>query len=187
MTNELIETGEIWKDVKDFVGLYQISNYGQVKSLNRIVEYKNGKIYCYKTKILKQSIDSYGYAVVGLTKQKNIKTKKVHRLILEAFVPISEEKLQVNHIDENKLNNTLENLEWCTTKYNTNHGTSIVRRSKKCNKAVIGERKNKKIRFESLREASLYVNTPISGISLALSGKRKTAGGYTWNYQKEGN
>lgn len=119
---------EIWKDVPGYEGLYQVSNLGNVKSLNYN---KTGN-----EKILKQKIrKNTNYLVVCLCKKGLHKDKFVHRLVLEAFNPnkndtksfkdeiINYDKLVVNHIDENKHNNCINNLEWCTHRYNDNYGS----------------------------------------------------------------
>ena len=118
---------EIWKDIKDYEGHYQVSNLGRVKSI------KFGKEI-----ILKQHINiKGGYYYVCLLKNGKHKNYYVHRLVAEAFLPITDNLPQVNHKDENKLNNSVDNLEWCDAKYNINFGTCIERRSKKTSKPVL--------------------------------------------------
>lgn len=108
---------EIWKDIIDYEGLYQISNLGRVKSLKRFSVIKD--------RIMKPQLHRTGYKMVGLRKRgKGIKFFRVHRLVAREFVlnPISEpKKLFVNHIDGNKLNNNYKNLEWCTLQENLAH------------------------------------------------------------------
>ena len=112
---------EIWKPIKGYEGLYQVSNFGRVKSL------KFGK-----EKILKQSIDKKtGYLHVVLCKNEILKTYYVHRLVAEAFIDNSDNLPQVNHKDENPQNNIYINLEWCDRKYNCNYGTRNERISEK--------------------------------------------------------
>lgn len=106
---------ENWKDVIGYEGIYQVSNLGNIKSLNRL--YKD-KIL--KGKIIKLTLNVYGYLRFTARKENSIKTLFVHRLVLEAFKP-SSRKLQVNHIDGNKTNNKLENLEWVTDSDNKKH------------------------------------------------------------------
>lgn len=117
---------EIWKDIKGYEGLYQVSNLGNVKSLERYVTApQNGGKRLLKEKSLKQSISKTGYYVVALSKNHVAMTKKVHRLIAEAFIPNLLDKPHINHIDGNKLNNDIINLEWATHKENTQHAFRI--------------------------------------------------------------
>ncbi|RXM57212.1 NUMOD4 domain-containing protein [Clostridium tetani] len=113
---------EIWEDIEGYEGLYQVSNLGRVKSLN----YKNRGI----EKLLKQFEDSKGYLKVGLSKNKKSKHLFVHRLVAKAFIPNLNNYPIINHKDENPLNNSINNLEWCTYKYNNNYGTKKERISK---------------------------------------------------------
>ena len=117
---------EIWKDIKDYEGLYQISNYGRIKSLSRKVFRYNHiakrKIeIVYKEKIRKTRIDKDGYYIINLHKNNIMKTYKVHRLVGENFIENKENKPYINHKDGNKLNNNILNLEWCTAKENVIH------------------------------------------------------------------
>ena len=117
---------EIWKDIKGFEGLYQISNFGNVKSLARKVN--NGKgIYTRQERVMTGEIDKYGYHQVCLRINGKGKKYKVHRLVAEAFIPNPNNLPEINHKDENKLNNNVDNLEWCTPKYNINYGTARQR------------------------------------------------------------
>lgn len=99
---------EEWKDVPDYKGLYSVSNLGNVKS-----EYTN--------KLLKPSVDRFGYVRFSATKNKKQKTLRIHRLVAEIFIPNPNNLPQVNHKDGNKLNNTIFNLEWCTDSDNKLH------------------------------------------------------------------
>ena len=103
---------EIWKDKKDYEGLYMVSNWGRVKSI------KFGK-----ERILKPVTNSSGYLLVNLCKDGKVKAFTVHRLVAEAFLPNPHNYPCVNHKDENKQNNNVENLEFCDIKYNSNFGT----------------------------------------------------------------
>lgn len=113
---------EIYKDIEGYEGLYQVSNLGNVKSLN----YHNTK----KEKVLKPTICSDGYKRVMLYKNKTIKLYSVHRLVAQAFIENTNNYPCVNHKDESRTNNVVTNLEWCTYKYNTNYGTCIERSAK---------------------------------------------------------
>lgn len=121
---------EIWKDYKDYEGLYQASNLGRMRSLDRWVKSKSGSVRLCKGKILKLCTDKYGYLKVGLFKNNKVKTYYVHRLVAEVFLPNPNNYKEVNHKDENKQNNVVSNLEWCDAKYNSNYGTRNERMSK---------------------------------------------------------
>ena len=121
---------EVWKDIRDYEGLYQGSNLGRMRSLDRWVKSKSGSVRLCKGKILKLCTDKYGYLKVGLWKNNKVKTYYVHRLVAEVFLPNPNNYKEVNHKDENKLNNVVSNLEWCDAKYNSNYGTRNERMSK---------------------------------------------------------
>lgn len=108
---------ELWKPIKGYEGLYEVSNQGRVKSLGR--KTKNG--FHHRVKILKFSIHTDDYLQVILYKNKKRKTYKVHRLVAENFIENPNEYKEVNHINGNKKNNTVNNLEWCTRKQNMIH------------------------------------------------------------------
>lgn len=137
---------EIWKDIQGYEGLYMVSNLGRVKSLPR--KMKNGvnklgedTFFISKEKFLKERIakDDSHYASVSLRKNNSSSTKHIHRLVAIAFIPNDDKrKTQVNHIDENKLNNRLDNLEWMTPQENTRHNDIHKRKGDKRSKPVIG-------------------------------------------------
>ena len=112
---------EIWKPIKDYEGLYEVSSIGRVRSLGREIIDSKGRKQCFKERILKLQYDRYGYLYVPLRNRDNRKKFKVHRLVAEAFIPNPDNLPQINHIDGNKDNNKVENLEWCTNKYNVLH------------------------------------------------------------------
>lgn len=109
---------EVWKDIDEYKGLYQISNLGRVKSLKKYA----GKSLR-EEKILKTYKDKDGYIKVILCKNNKTRFLSIHRLLAEAFIPNPENLPQINHKDENKENNDIDNLEWCTCKYNINYGS----------------------------------------------------------------
>ena len=106
---------EEWKDIEGYEGLYQVSNLGNVRAL---------KFYHSRNNIhlLKPTVNKYGYCVVGLHKDKKVKQYRVHRLVAIAFLPNPDNLPYVNHIDCDKTNNSLTNLEWCTQSENVKHG-----------------------------------------------------------------
>lgn len=116
---------EIWKPIKGFEGSYEVSNYGNVRSLDRMVKCLNG--YEHRNgKMLKPHKNKKGYMSVSLGKNNQ---KLVHRLVAEAFVPNPDNLPIINHIDENPSNNFSSNLEWCDYSYNNSYGDGNVQRT----------------------------------------------------------
>lgn len=154
---------EIWKPINNYTK-YEVSNLGRVRNK------KTGKV-------LKSVTNSHGYKIVCLYNEKG-KTFRVHRLVLNAFTNPSE--LQVNHIDEDKTNNRLENLEWVTCKENINHGTRTERTSKIINQFDLNGNFIKS--FYGMHEAERQTGIDDGNIVRCARGKRKTAGGFVWKY-----
>lgn len=122
---------EIWKDIKGFEGIYQVSNLGRVRSLDRIVKIKS-RWGCmterfYKGRVLSPGTDTKGYKFVNLKKDGQNSECRIHRLVALAFVPGNFEGAVVNHKDENRENNIPDNLEWITFADNLNYGTARQR------------------------------------------------------------
>lgn len=156
---------EIWKDIKSYEGLYKVSNLGRVKSLNYG---RTGK-----EQILSLVLQNSGYLQVGLCKNGKVKKFKVHRLVAQAFIDNSDNLPQVNHIDQNKLNNQAINLEWCDNQYNTRY--SFAKK--------IGSFKDGKL--IKVYEAIQDVKTGgfnVGNVWSALNGRYKSSGGFQWNY-----
>lgn len=124
---------EEWKDIPGYETLYQVSNYGQVKSLGRVIQesWKDGthcRYHSFPEKILKSRIENNGYLSVGLYDyNKNRKRFSVHRLVAITFLDNPNKLPHINHIDENTLNNSVSNLEWCNAKYNLNYGNRVLK------------------------------------------------------------
>lgn len=176
---------EIWKDIDGYVGLYQVSNLGRVKSLPH---FRNAGCSGYITseKIIKPQILLNGYFQVCLHNDKQTKHYLIHRLVAQAFIPNPDKLPQVNHINEDKSDNRVENLEWCDNKYNINYGTCIQRMKEKQSIPIIQLTKNGDIiRFwNSIAIASKTLNISKGNISACLKGRYgfKTTGGYRWQY-----
>ena len=129
--------GEEWRDVVGYEGLYEVSNLGRVKSLERVVIRKNGRPYTVLERIRECVLDNKGYCLVKLHKYGVKTTYKVHRLVAALFIANPYNKEQVDHIDGNKCNNSAANLRWCTNKENCNYPN--IRRAKHYNVATKGK------------------------------------------------
>lgn len=176
----------IWKDIPGFEGKYQVSNTGQVRSLN----YKRTG----KTKILKQNTTKRGYKQVTLCKKgEKPYPYYVHRLVAQAFIQNPNNLPEVNHKDENKANNAVWNLEWCDRLYNNEYGTARQRMSKsKIGQHTGGDNGNsKKVKcieldliFNSVADANEYLDKPRQNdnIRACARGEQKTAWEYHWIY-----
>lgn len=181
--------GEVWKPIQGFEGLYQVSNTGRVRSVKRngVKFYVNGhsSTYFRKGKILKQSLTPRGYYMVQLHKQ-NERTQYcfVHRLVAMAFCDGYGDGLVVNHKDENTKNNRADNLEWCTSSYNTRYGSSSYKIAKSKMKKVAKYDKNGTIlkTYNSIMEAVKLEGHSRNSIASWASGKIKCMNGYIWKF-----
>ena len=189
---------ETWKDIKNFEGLYQVSNLGQIKRLSSYVNssLKNQKRVLRKEKILKKSLNSNGYPHVILSKNNIHFNKTIHRLVAEAFIPNPKNKPQVNHKNGIKTDNRVENLEWCTQSENIRHGfknnlykTPINAFKKGNNSHPIIQYNLQGVlikKYNTITDASRQFlnisNNPNTNISSNLRGLSKTAFGYVWRY-----
>ena len=180
---------EVWKDIKGYEGLYQVSNLGRVKSLHQRAIKRNSKIKINYEQILKPVIGKNGYSTVTLYKKENnnkLKNNyKIHRLVAESFLNNSQNFPQVNHIDENKQNNKLSNLQWVSSSQNNNHGTRNKRVAEKMRKPVCQfdmDGNLVKI-WWSLNILKNY-GFRIEKISEVCNNKkgRKSSGGFKWKY-----
>ena len=173
---------EIWIDIRGYEGKYQISNLGQVKSLKNKIILKNA--------IISKRKGKDGYKVVNLQG----KIFYIHRLVANAFIPNKNNLPQVNHIDGNKLNNRIDNLEWVTASQNIKHAYKVNlmfphqpnNNGFKRNKIVqqIDKRSNQVLKeWASVKEAAETLNIGRTCISGCCRNKQKTAGGYIWRYK----
>lgn len=185
---------EIWKDIKDYRGYYQVSNLGRVKGIERIVYAGSGKYRKQYEKIMSNKKNNgNGYKIVSLNKDGISKNYYVHRLVAESFIPNLNNYPQINHKNENKSDNNINNLEWCTPKYNNCYGTRLERLSgflvsNKINwKAIlqIDDDNNIICRFDSIKQASKYFNISNQAISDCLRGKQNHSAGYKWKYAND--
>lgn len=172
---------EIWKDIPDLSG-YQASNLGNIKSCPK----KTKNQYSYTETILKQSIDKDGYKIVHINK----KNYRVHRLIAKTFIVNQQNKQQVNHINCNKQDNRVENLEWVTPSENIKHAydnnlININNIKKAHYKKIKAIKNNQTLYFYSIKEASKKLNILKTSISNCLKGRSKTSCGYEWKYDED--
>lgn len=158
---------EVYKDVPGYEGLYQVSNLGNVKSLNY-----NGTR---QEKVLGLFINHNGYLRVNLWKNREQKTCKIHRLVAEAFIPNPFNYPCINHKDHNRQNNCVDNLEWCTVQYNNEYSLAKQVGQYDLNGNYIAT-------WKSLREIQRQLGFDNSAISDCCRGKLKTAYGYLWRY-----
>lgn len=174
----------VWRDIEfvdidgtyyNYVGTYEISNYGEIRKNNKLLKPKNDK----------------GYLRIGLTDSKGFrKFFQIHRLVAFVFLPNPNvDNPQVNHIDENKSNNRIDNLEWVSAKDNCNHGTRNKRMGEKLTnggntpRPVVGinTETNEIIEFSSITQAEKFCK----GVGRVLRGQQKTSGGFEWNYKNK--
>lgn len=207
---------EVWKDIKftdtdgkeyDYTGYYQVSNMGNVRSLDRIIEKINNGVLGktkVKGKVLKKNIVD-GYCHVALQKNGERREFGVHRLVAHMFIenPNPKEWNIINHISEVKTDNRVENLEWCNQKYNANYGTATKRRVEsfrkswkyndreialKQSRGVVGvhAKTGEIVEFEMIKEATQFLGLKSqSEITKCCKGKQKTCGGYKWYYKED--
>ena len=173
------ETNEIWKDVVGYEGLYMVSNLGRIKSL--------GNDRTRKDKILNPIKNRNGYLKVSLCKNGKQKAYYIHRLVAQAFVQNdSLFNTDINHKDENPLNNNAENLEWCDRSYNINYGT----RNERCAKSNTNNPKRSKkvlcvetgIVYKSVNEVERQTGLAYQSICACCNGRQKSCGRLHWKY-----
>lgn len=167
--------GETWKDIEGYENLYQVSNTGRVRSI------KNNKVY-----VLKQYTTIYGYMKTILWKNNKMKNFPTHRLVAKAFIPNPNNYPIINHKDENKTNNCVDNLEWCTPKYNSNYGKSRERCSMNngSNKPVFQVDFDGNIieEFYNISSASKKTGINQNLIAQCCRGEKIRGGDFLWCY-----
>ena len=172
---------EEYRPVVGYEGLYEVSNMGNVKSLNY-----NGTG---KERILKAGKTDRGYLKVSLYQDGKIKQCYVHRLVAEAFIPNPNNLPIINHIDENKENNCMDNLEWCSVLYNNTYNGRANKVGKKVGKKLskpvlaIDKRTGLILEFVSSREAERETGIDHSSITKCCNGKMNSCGGFYWMYK----
>jgi hypothetical protein len=172
---------EEWKDIVGYEGLYKVSNFGRVKSSN----YNHTG----EEKVLKPVKHANGYLYVDLWKNNKKKRFSVHRLVMQTFIENPLNKPYINHIDCDRQNNCVDNLEWCTAEENMQYASKLgrlksVENGKKSSKPVIAINltTKKEIYFNSQNEAARQLNLYQGSINRVLKGKYKQTKGYTFRY-----
>jgi hypothetical protein len=174
----------MWKDIKGYEGLYAVNEKGEIKALERKV--KKGDCWVTKKECLKSFNLHRGYLKVVLSKDGKAKTYRVHRIVAEAFIENPNNYTEVNHIDEDKTNNCVENLEWCNREHNIEH-------SIKSGKFIIKMVSQYDLEgnfiktYKSVSEAERETGIPRTHICKCVLGRygHKTAGGYVWKSDKD--
>ena len=192
---------EIWKDVVGYEGLYQVSNLGNVKSVEREMQNYRGNKFIKVSKPIGKFINKYGYIRVTLYKNGIPRPFTVHRLVATAFIPNPMGLKDINHIDFNKKNNNIENLEWCSRSYNVKHAikhnpnilSGIMNHIEKCKRPIIQYTMQGEFvkEFPSARDAMKELGIHTSHIYDVANKRlgsdkrwiRKSAGGYIWRYK----
>lgn len=181
---------EVWKDIKGYEKIYQVSNFGKVKRLTFI----NGNVKLQKERMSTPTNNGHGYLIVGLSKNGKRKNFYVHRLVAETFLDNLNNLPQVNHKDGNKKNNRVDNLEWCTASENQIHSYKVLKTkynlfglniSREKQKKKVSAYKNGKLfkTFNSISEAGRFMKVNPSCICGCCKGIYKTCKGYIWKYE----
>lgn len=189
---------EEWKDINDYKGYYQVSNNGRIRSLNRTITDSRGFRYKKKGKVMITHKGKNGYIYISLKKNNITKTFTIHRLAATHFIPNSLQLPEVNHIDENKANNNVGNLEWCTHDYNNSYGTKNIRAMQNRDNSYIAiqnkKRLSKKVFQYDFNNNLLKIwpsthecqrNGFLQGcVAACCRGKFKQHKGYQWSYER---
>lgn len=197
---------EIWKPIKGYEGLFEISNKGRVKSLEKYVS-QGTFLRHVPEHILSVYINAYGYPCISLRKKGKKQNKLIHRLLMEAFVPNPENKPDVDHLNGDKMDFRLENLKWVSPKENMNNPNTIKKLKDSFSRQEVVDKRMETNRlqnaknaprrvfaysldgyllgeFKSLSEASRSTGATLRGIKIALDNSSKTSAGFLWTTQK---
>ena len=180
---------EIWKPIEGFEGRYEVSNLGRVRSLDRIIKRDNGhgvNDARVKGRILSQKLNHKGgYCVVNINDNGRELTKYVHRLVAQAFIPNPDGLPEVNHKDEDKQNNCVSNLEWCTPAYNSNYGTGHERMMLKTSKPIVAVDDSGNIvkEYPSVK-AAIRDGANRGGIYACIKNPNRRHMGLHWKYKE---
>lgn len=178
---------EEWREIPSYEGLYEVSSLGRIRSMDKVIDLYNGGSYTRKGTERKPCVNKDGYYRINLCKKGVQKLHAVHRLVAKAFIPNEQGLPEVNHINENKLDNRVENLEWCTRRHNVNWGNRNKNAGKTNGRAVsqftidgdkIGE-------YYSSHEAHRATGITEQSINLCCLGRRQHAGMFRWKYSDD--
>lgn len=188
---------EIWKDVVGYEGLYKVSNLGRIRSLDRVVAHHTAGTAVRKGKIRKLSFDG-NYLNVSFTKDKKTVTRRIHRVVAEAFIPNPDNLSDVDHIDCDKLNNCVSNLRWCTSAENTGyawengliHPIPYAERSEWSRERSAAANRRAVIRsdgkwYKSTTDAAKDLGVSRGAVSHVLRGLNETCQGYSFTYAEK--
>lgn len=175
---------EIWKDVKGFEGLYMVSNYGRIKSIDHYVKCNSGRRLV-RGKILKPCDRGNGYPFVTMGKGGKQYNVSIHRAVALAFIPNPDNLPEVNHKDTNPSNFDVNNLEWCDRTYNNNYAKRAFKAAQKKKKRIVQLDGDNIIKiWDSLSEIQKNMGFSAGNISYCCSGKRSTANGFSWKFEE---
>lgn len=186
---------EIWRDIKGYEGLYQISNLGRIKSLDHYVKAKGNSKRLVKGCILNLNQTKWGYYIVCLFKNGVRNYYSVHRLVAMTFPDLVDwtedtkgkpfDEIVVNHKNQIKTDNRVDNLEWCTVIYNNNYGDRMIRANKNHSKPVLQFTKDMVFvaEYPSIKEATKQTGIYTGNITACCKGRLKTTGGFIWKYK----
>jgi len=176
---------ELWKTIKDYEGYYEVSNMGNIRSIDRVINHPTKGAIKRKGRILKSAPNGKGYLTVMLCKNGVDRTLVVHRIVANGWVKNTQNNPQVNHINGIKTDNRVENLEWCDNSYNMEHAINnglFKERIHKSRKPVVLIKDHSTISFNSGLSAAKYFNTSSGAIGNVLNGTRKSIKGYLVEY-----
>ena len=176
---------EEWKPVKNYEQYYEVSSLGRIRSLDRKTIFKDGRVRQFYGKVLIiNTVNNSGYLTVSLHDRGKSKTFLVHRIVAEAFVENPNQYTEVNHIDQNKKNNRVENLEWCTNKENVNHGNEIERGAKKQRRNFVQlDMDGNLVKvWSGFKKMQRETGVQRKSVYECCVGKRDSYMGYKWKY-----